>query len=156
MPRPNPWRREVSVPFSFLQNELIRFLEDYLQTDGRGGNQPPSTDLEATGWSPLVDVYETPEETLVIAEIPGVDPAKVELSVTGNLLILRGVKEASELPETQLQSRERRFGTFLRQVMVSSDLDPDAAQADANNGVLRIRLPKRRSARPRTIPIRPT
>jgi len=104
----------------------------------------------------MIDVYETPEETLVVAEIPGVDPANVELSVTGNLLILRGVKEAGELPEAQLQARERRFGTFLRQVMISADVDPDAAQADANNGVLTIRLPKRRAAKPRTIPIRPS
>jgi len=156
MPRPGPWRRETSIPFSFLQNELARLLEDYLQPEGRGGTQPPPTDLEPTGWSPMIDVYETPEETLVVAEIPGVDPANVELSVTGNLLILRGVKEAGELPEAQLQARERRFGTFLRQVMISADVDPDAAQADASNGVLTIRLPKRRAAKPRTIPIRPS
>ena len=156
MPRPGQWRRETSIPFSFLQNELARLLEDYLQPQGGGGSQPPPTDLEPTGWSPMIDVYETPEETLVVAEIPGVDPAKVELSVTGNLLILRGVKEAGELPEAQLQARERRFGTFLRQVMISADVDPDAAQADASNGVLTIRLPKRRAAKPRTIPIRPS
>ena len=97
-----------------------------------------------------------PEETIVVAEIPGVDPTKVELSITGNLLILRGVKEAGELPEPQLQVRERRFGTFLRQIMVSTDVDFDAAQADASNGVLTIRLPKRNAAKPRTIPIRPS
>jgi HSP20 family protein len=145
----------MSVPLSFLQNELARLLEDYLQPEGRGGNQPPPTDLEPTGWSPLIDVYETPEETLIVAEIPGVDPAKVELSVTGNLLVLRGIKVAGDLPESQLQARERRFGTFLRQVMISNDVDFDAAQADAKDGVLTIRLPKRRAAKPRTIPIRP-
>jgi HSP20 family protein len=156
MPRPGHWRRETPIPFNFLQNELVRLLEDYFQPEGRGGGQPPPTDLEPTGWTPMVDVYETPEETLVVAEIPGVDPAKVELSVTGNLLILRGVKEAGELPEAQLQARERRFGTFLRQVMIPGDVDFDAAQADAKNGVLTVRLPKRRAAKPRTIPIRPS
>ena len=156
-----PWRGPVTGDakrrslFTFLQNELARFLEGYLQPEAAGGSQPPPTDLEPTGWTPCVNVYETPEETLVVAEIPGVDPAKVELSVTGNLLILRGVKEAGDFPESLLQLRERRFGTFLRQVMISSDVDFDAAQADAKDGVLTIRFPKRRAAKPRTIPIRP-
>jgi HSP20 family protein len=156
MARTSHWRRETSIPFNFLQNELARFLEDYLQPEGRGGNQPPPTDLEPTGWSPHIDVYEAPEETLVVAEIPGVDPAKVELSVTGNLLILRGVKETGDLPESLLQVRERRFGTFLRQVMITSDVDFDAALADAKDGVLTIHFPKRQAAKPRTIPIRPS
>jgi HSP20 family protein len=155
MTRSSQWRREPFVPFSFLQNELARFLEEYLHPENRGGNAPP-TDLEPTGWSPCIDVYETPEETLVVAEIPGVDASKVELSITGNLLILRGVKEPGELPEAQLQVRERRFGTFLRQVVVSSEVDFDAAHADAKDGVLTIRLPKRRAAKPRTIPIKPS
>jgi HSP20 family protein len=91
-----------------------------------------------------------------VAELPGVDPTKIELSISGNLLILRGVKELGELPEAQLQLRERRFGTFLRQVMVPNDVDFDAAQADAKHGVLTVRMPKRRAAQPRTIPIRPS
>jgi HSP20 family protein len=155
MSHSSQWRREPFVPFSFLQNELARFLEEYFRPEGRGGHAPP-TDLEPTGWSPAIDVYETPEETMVVAELPGVDASKVELSITGNLLVLRGVKEPGELPESQLQVRERRFGTFVRQVMVSSDVDFDAAQADAKNGVLTVRLPKRRAAKPRTIPIRPS
>jgi HSP20 family protein len=156
MARSNQWRRETSIPFSFLQNELVRLLEDYFQPEARTGGQGTPTDMEATAWTPHIDVYETPEETLVVAEIPGVDPTKVELSITGNLLTLRGVKAPGELPEPQLQARERRFGSFLRQVAVSSDVDFDAVQADARNGVLTIRLPKRGSAKPRTIPIRPS
>ena len=64
------------------------------------------TDLEPTGWKPLIDVYETPEETIVVAEVPGVEPTRIELSISGNLLILRGDKEIGELPEAQLQVRD--------------------------------------------------
>ncbi len=156
MARSNHWRREQFIPFNFLQNELARVLEDYFQPEGRGHAQSPPTDLEPTAWSPLIDVYETPEETIVVAEIPGVDPTRIELSISGNLLVLRGVKETGELPEAQLQVRERRFGTFVRQIMVPADVDFDAAQADARNGVLTVRMPKRRAAQPRTIPIRPS
>jgi HSP20 family protein len=155
MARSNYWQRENPIP-GFLQNELLRFLDEYLRPESRGGSQATPTDLEPTGWCPHIDVYETPEMTVVAAEVPGVDPAKVELSITGNLLVIRGGKEAEESLEPHLQSRERRFGSFLRQVTVSSDVDFDAVQADAKNGVLTIRLPKRGSAKPRNIPIRPS
>ena len=78
MGRSNQWRRESFIPFNFLQNELARVLEDYFQPEVRGGGQSPPTDLEPSGWSPLIDVYETPEDTIVVAEIPGVDPTKIE------------------------------------------------------------------------------
>jgi HSP20 family protein len=155
MARSNYWQRENPIP-GFLQNELLRFLDEYFRPETRGGNQAAPTDLEPTGWSPLIDVYETPEMTVVVAEVPGVDPANVELSITGNLLVVRGGKDAPEQLEPHLQARERRFGSFLRQVMVSNDVDSDAVQAEAKNGVLTIRLPKRGSAKPRNIPIRPS
>lgn len=155
MARSNYWQRENPIP-SFLQNELLRFLEEYFRPETRGASQGAPTDLEPTGWTPLIDVYETPEETIVVAEVPGVEPSEVELSITGNLLVLRGTKQPPEQLEASLQGRERRFGSFLRQVMVSSDVDFDAVQADAKDGVLTIRLPKRGSAKPRNIPIRPS
>ncbi|MFO0889533.1 MAG: Hsp20/alpha crystallin family protein [Isosphaeraceae bacterium] len=156
MTRSSHWRREPFVPLHFLQGELARLLEDYFHPEGRGGATAAPTDLEPTGWSPLIDVYETPEETLVVAEIPGVDPTKVELSITANVLVVRGTKENGGLPESQLQARERRFGAFHRQIVLSNEVDFDAAQADARNGVLTIRLPRRKSAMPRNIPIRPS
>jgi HSP20 family protein len=134
----------------------MRLLDEYLSPQGRGPVESSPTDLEPTAWTPPIDVYESADETIVVTEIPGVEPSSVELSLTGNLLILRGTKETGELPESLLQVRERRFGTFLRQVMVSNEVDLDAAQADARNGVLTIRLPKRQAAKPRTIPIRPS
>jgi HSP20 family protein len=156
MTRSSHWRREPFVPLNSIQNELLRLLEQYFQPEPRGPAATAPTDLDPAGWTPLIDVYETPEETLVVAEIPGVDPANVELSVTGNLLMLRGAKEDGGLTEAQPQTRERRFGGFHRQVVLSNDVDFDAAQADARHGVLTIRLPKRKSARPRNIPIRPS
>jgi HSP20 family protein len=155
MPRSSHWRREASGAYHLLQNELSRFLEEYLQPR-YGGSEPPPTNLDPTAWSPAVDVYETPEETIVVAEVPGVDPASIDLAVTGNLLSLRGVKEAEGLPEPLLQVRERRLGHFHRQLTLPNEVDFEKAQAQANQGVLTIRLPKRSAARPRTIPIRPS
>jgi HSP20 family protein len=156
MARSGHWRREPSGPFQLLQHEFSRFLEEYLQGGRSGGPAPPPTDIDPSEWNPAFDVYETPDEMIVVAEIPGVDPASIDLAVTGNVLTLRGVKETGDLPESLLQVRERRFGPFYRQLMLPHEVDFEKAQADANQGVLKVRLPKRVAAKPRTIPIRPS
>ncbi len=92
---------------------------------------------------------------MIVVEVPGVVPASIDLTVTGNVLTLRGVKETTGLPEAFLQVRERLFGTFHRQISLPSEVDFEKADADIEHGVLKIRLPKRFEAQPRTIPIRP-
>jgi len=155
MPRSSHWRREATGAFHLLQHELNRLLEEYLQPARFGGSASPPTDLDPSAWSPPVDVYDRPEELLIVAEIPGVNPISIDLAVNGNVLTLRGVKEAGDLPEPLLQLRERLFGAFHRQITLPNEVDFEKAEADANQGVLKIRLPKRSSAKPRTIPIRP-
>ncbi len=150
------WRREAPGPFNLLQHELSRLLEEYLQTGRYGASEPVPTDIHPSAWSPAVDVYDTPEEVIVVAEVPGVDPATIDLAVTGNLLTLSGLKETNSFPEALLQTRERQLGAFHRQLTLSNEVDFDNAQAEANQGVLKIRLPKRTAAKPRTIPIRPS
>ena len=96
-----------------------------------------------------------PDEMIVVIEVPGIDPATIDLTVTGNILSVRGVKEPGDLPEPLLVLRERRFGPFIRQLTLPDDVDFDKAQAEAKEGVLVIRLPKPSAVQPRTIPIRP-
>jgi HSP20 family protein len=151
----SPWRREATNAFNLLQNELNRLLENYLQPSGFGPPESPPTDLEPTAWSPLADVYVTPEELVIAAEVPGVDPASIELAVTGNVLTIRGVKQSADLPESFLQVRERQIGAFHRQISLPNEFEFEKASAEINHGVLKIRVPKRRDAQPRTIPIRP-
>ena len=68
-------------------------------------------------------MYETPEELFIVAEVPGVDPASIDLAVTGNTLTLRGVKEAGDLPEAVVPVRERVFGAFHRQITLPNEVD---------------------------------
>jgi HSP20 family protein len=152
MARSTYWRHETSSPFHLLQNEFHRILEEYLQPRS-GAPQSPPAEPDRTAWSPAVDVYETPEEMIVVVEVPGVDSASIELAVTGNVLSLRGTKQAGDLPEPMLQVRERKLGAFHRQITLPNEVDFDNAQAEANQGILKIRLPKRTAAKPRTIPI---
>jgi len=148
-----PWRRDLVAPFHVLQSELNRLMEEYWNPARLGPVQAPPVDLEPTGWSPAIDVFETAEEFVLVAEVPGVDPASIDLSVTGNILTLRGVKAPNEPANLHSPVRERRFGTFHRQVVLSNEVNFDSAAAEARNGVLTVRLPKQEAAKPRTIPV---
>jgi len=154
MARSPHWRRELAAPLQALQTELNRLFDEYWTPNRFGAGQNAPMDLEPASWSPEVDLVETADAFLLTAEVPGVEPSSIDLSVTGNVLTLRGVKPADEGAEATGLLRERRFGPFHRQVVLSGAVNFDAVQADAQNGVLRIRLPKQEAARPRTIPVK--
>jgi HSP20 family protein len=154
MSRSTQWRREIAAPLHALQTELNRLFEEYWNPSRVGPVQRP-TDLEPAAWTPMIDVIETPSEVVIMAELPGVDPATIDLSVTGNVLSLRGEKQSAEIPEGSGTLRERVFGTFHRQVNLPGEVNFDGVQAEARDGVLKVRLPKQEEARRRTIPIRP-
>jgi HSP20 family protein len=156
MARPSYWRREASSALEVLQHELNRLLEEYIQPSRFRAAESSPTDPDPTTWNPASDIYETPDEMIVVIEVPGVDPATIDLSIVGNVMLVRGVKEPGNLPEPVVVVRERRFGPFVRQLTLPNEVDFDRAHAEAKEGVLIIRLPKPSAAQPRTIPIRPS
>src|SRR3954452_6481212 len=128
MSRSAQWRREFSAPLHALQNELNRLFEEYWNPARVGPGQVPPTDLEPAAWTPVIDVIETPHEVVVMAELPGVDPSSIDLSVTGNVLSLRGEKRAGEFSEGTGAVRERQFGPFHRQVSLPGEVNFDGVQ----------------------------
>jgi|GEM_PF-97660 len=155
MARTGPWRREFAAPLQALQTELNRLFDEYWNPArfAPQGAASPAMDLEPANWTPDIDLVETPDAFVLTAEVPGVEPSSIDLSVTGNVLTLRGVKPADEEATSSGVLRERRFGPFHRQVALSGEVNFENVQAEARNGVLRIRLPKQEAARPRTIPV---
>jgi HSP20 family protein len=155
MARFSPWRREFAAPLQTLQTELNRLFDEHWNPARfAASGQTPPMDLEPASWSPDVDLVETPDAYFLTAEVPGVDPASIDLSVTGNVLTLRGVKPADAASTSTGLLRERQFGPFHRQVALSGQVNFEAVQAEARHGVLTIRLPKQEEARPRTIPVK--
>lgn len=154
MVRPHMTRRDFAAPLNALQTELNRLIENYWPP------WAPGTPGERTAvdWSPAIDIYDTAESVIVVADVPGVEPAAIDLSVDGQILTLRGERPgpAPETASTGAALRERPFGTFHRQVTLPSPVDIDKVQADARHGVLFVKLPKTESARTRHIPIQPT
>lgn len=101
-----------------------------------------------------VDLYETGDEVVVKASLPGVKPEDIEVSVVGNLLTLKGEsKDEHEEKSQNYYRHERRSGTFVRQLQLPSDVDSDKANATFEHGVLRLSLPKAESMKPKQIKV---
>ena len=106
-------------------------------------------------WTPAVDVFEDKDSVKIIAELPGVKPEDVKLSIENNVLTLRGEKKQTAEEKTERVHRyERAYGAFERTFNLPSTVDAENIQAAYDQGVLTIILPKVERARPREIPIK--
>ena len=104
---------------------------------------------------PAIDLYQTDDEVVVKAALPGLKADDVQITVTNDVLTLRGeFNWESGHKEATYHIREQRFGSFERSVALPIDVQTDKAQADFQNGVLTITLPKAESVKPRSISIK--
>ena len=116
-----------------------------LQEDGR---------TVTAAWYPACDVFEDKDAIKIIAEVPGVTPEDVKISLENNLLTIRGEKKQQAEEKTERVHRyERTYGVFERSFSLPSTVDPDQIQASYQNGILTVNVPKVERARPREIPV---
>lgn len=108
------------------------------------------------GWSvPAVDMYQTDDEVVVKASIPGFKAEDVQINVTGDILTLRGeVKREEEKKEKAWHIREQRWGSFERSVAMPTAVVADKAKAEFENGILTVTLPKAEEVKPKTITVK--
>ena len=105
--------------------------------------------------SPSLDVHQTPDEIVVTAALPGLKPEDVDITITGQTLSIRGeFKADEEISRDQYLYRERRHGTFNRQLQLPIRVQGDNANADFENGVLTLRIPKAEEVKPRQIQVK--
>jgi HSP20 family protein len=130
-------------PFEQLQQELERMLDTAF---GSGGL--------STGVSPPVNVFDQGDAFLVKAEVPGVEPDKIQIEVEDDTLVIRGERALSEPSrDAAYHRRERREGQFRRVVRIPGRLAADEAKAQYRDGVLTVTIPKAREARPRRVQV---
>ena len=104
---------------------------------------------------PAVDLYQTDNEVVVKAAIPGVKADEVQINVTGEVLTIKSeVKQKEEVKEKAYHIREQRWGAFERTIALPTDVVADKAKAEFENGILTITLPKAEEVKPRTITIK--
>lgn len=107
----------------------------------------------ATEFPPL-NVWGNAEEVRMAAELPGVDPDKIELTVTGNTLTLEGERPAEKFGEKdEVYRRERPVGRFVRTIRLPFEVDNDQIAARYEQGVLKVSLPRHESTKPRRITV---
>jgi HSP20 family protein len=110
-------------------------------------------------WEPAelgfaLDVYETDDAVVVKGALPGVRPEEVDISVTGDVLTIKGeTKSEEETKDGNYHRRELRYGAFARSVALPTLVDHDKAEATFENGILTISLPKAEEVRPKSIKI---
>jgi len=102
-----------------------------------------------------LDMYETDDEIVVKASLPGVKPEDVDVTISGNVLTIKGETKAEEKVEKANYIRqERRYGAFSRSVTLPTDVDVDKATAEFENGVLTLTLPKAEAVKPKVIKVK--
>ena len=135
------------APVSQFRGELDRLFDRFFRDPWGEGDA-------VTGWSPTLDVTDTEKEVVIRADVPGVDPKDLNLTVTGNLLTISGEKkEQTEKKGENYYHAERRFGSFRRTVQLPAGVDADKVTAEHKNGVVTIHLKKTPGATPRRIAV---
>ncbi len=105
-------------------------------------------------WTPTVDVYETKDSVVVKAELPGVDPKEVEISVEDGTLYLKGERKSeSEDQRDGYHRLERSYGSFARAFTLPDSVDPEKVSAEYKDGLLSVTLPKREESKPKKVKI---
>lgn len=127
-----------------LQKELDRFLGKPFHGYDFG--------LSGGGVFPPINVFADKDGIVIRAEVPGVDPKALEISIEGRTLTVSGERKRDETAGS-FHRRERSFGKFSRSVTLPEDVDCDRAAAECKNGLLTIRIPRSEAAKPRLLKV---
>lgn len=143
-----PFRRSDIRAFGPFQRELNDLFDSIFPNSRTPAAPAPSA------ISPAMDVDETPDAWLVSLEIPGLDPKDVQITVTGDTLVVRGESKREEAAaDSTPYHRERHFGSFERTLTLPQNVESEKVAASYKNGVLGLTLPKRSESKPRSIQV---
>jgi HSP20 family protein len=111
----------------------------------------------AEGALPLsLEMYQTANDVVVKAAVPGVKPEEVDISITGDTLTIKGErKEEKEVKEADYFLKEHVYGSYSRTVAIPVPVQADKAEATFENGILTLTLPKKEEAKPKQVKIKP-
>ncbi len=132
--------------YARMQDEVNRLFENSLGV---------TRNTESFGWTPAVDVFEDTEGVTFKFDLPEVDGKDVEVRLEDGTLTIRGERKLEREDKREGYHRiERAYGTFARNFTLPPTLDPDKVTAEHKNGVLRIFVPKRAEAKPKSINVK--
>src|SRR5439155_21038373 len=130
---------------SDIQTEVNRLFDNFF---GR------PTSMSGRTWAPAVDMYATKDDLVITLELPGVSEKDVSVSITGDLLTVKGERRfENQVKEQDLLQVERTYGKFERVVQLPMAVQADHVKATYRDGVLEIRLPKAEQLKPKEVKI---
>jgi len=131
-----------------MREEMNRLFDDFFT------GWPERRGLMEGEWAPSVDVAEADTEVVVTAELPGVKQEDVEVTITNDILTLKGEKkEEKEIKKENYHRVERSYGSFQRSISLPAGVQGDKAKAGYKDGVLKVTVPKAEAAKPKQIKI---
>lgn len=131
------------------------FLESFEDMDKMLSDFMPAVQNRQAGFMPAVDVYEDKDSVTVEAQLAGIDPDKVDISIENDVLCIKGESEKkSEVEDKNYYRKEIRTGSFYRSIPMPTHVVGESASASAQDGVLKIVIPKAPETKPRTIRIK--
>ena len=132
-----PWRESKEV--DHFKNEMDRLFDRFFDW------RPTLFGSEDSRWVPSVDISETPKAVIIKAEVPGMDPKDIQVSISNNILTIQGEKRHEKEEEDEnLHRVERSYGSFYRSIQLPAEVESDKADAKYKNGILKLKLPKTR------------
>ena len=139
----DPFRDMVS-----LREKMNRLFEDVFTGRSEDRELTPST------WAPAVDIFETENDLIMTAEVPGINEKDIEIKIEDNTLTLKGERKfEKETKEENYHRLERSYGSFYRAFTLPNSVDVDKIHAEHENGILKITMPKRHELKPRNVKI---
>ena len=146
-----PWNKNVPHDlwdaFDDLHSEMERSFGDF--------KFPGATGLLDRTGSPAIDVVETNDEILVVADMPGVRKEDLELNLAGTLLTIKGSKLSEQNSDKRrIFRRETWAGSFSRTIDLPANIDNEKVNAELKDGVLTLRISKREEAKTKAISVR--
>ncbi len=134
--------------------DVGKTLEEMDRVFSRMG-QPLGLRSVPRGTFPAINVYEQDEGIVLTAEVPGVRPDDLELTVLNDSVTLKGQRKEVEPPNgSRMYRRERAVGAFARTVTLPERIDPNSVQARYQDGILRMRMSKAQEAKPKKVRIK--
>ena len=143
-------RFEPARDFLAWRNAMERLFDDSTNQGWTSLARRPS--MVNNEWRLPVDAYSTPEEVVIMASVPGVNPENVEITFDNDVLTIRG-EFAGQLENVEYQLNERRHGRFSRSLSFTTPINAEAIEATFENGVLTIVAPKAETVKPKTIKV---
>ena len=133
--------------------DVGKTLEEMDRMFGQMG-QPVGVRSVPRGTFPAVNVYEQGDGIVLMAEVPGIEPEQLDLTVLGDSVTLKGQRREEDLPDGErFYRRERPVGSFTRTVTLPEAVNGDSVQAEYKNGVLTVRMEKAEQAKAKKITI---